>query len=120
MAIIMQYGAPSSVNNAKESAIIASGTIDDGNAITLELQAGHLYELFTAEYNKSTFVFRGMHKWYVYAPEASIFGTVAVSHVSEAASTNSGVTITWNNDSTISLSQSTYGVKYILRDIGIN
>ena len=120
MAIIMQYGAQSSANTGKENPIIASGTISDGTPVTLDMDAGRTYELATVEYNPSTGAFRGMHKWIIATPEAALFGTTAVSRVSEAASTNSGVTVNWNADSSITLSQSTYAVRYILRDFGIN
>lgn len=120
MAIIMQYGAENSAAAGQSGAIIASGLIDDGTPITLEFEPGHLYELTTAEYTISNSAFRGMRQILIYAPESALFGTAALSHVNEATSTNAGVTFTWNTDSTLTISQSTYAVRYILRDLSID
>ncbi len=123
MAIIMQYGASGSATTGKESAIVASGTIDDGSSVILELEAGRLYELFTWEYAIANSAFRGMRGVLIAAPEAALFGTVAVSHVSICASSNAGVSITYNADSTVTVAQTgsgSYAVNYVLRDLGIS
>lgn len=120
MAIIMQYGAGGGQSTGQESSIIASGLIEDGNPVVLDVfEAGKVYELITAEYAISNSGFRGMRKILIYAPESALFGTAALSHVNEAASTNAGVTFAWNTDSTLTISQSTYAVKYWLFDVSI-
>lgn len=121
MAIIMRYGAGGGQSAGQESSIIASGLIEDGNPVVLDMfTAGGLYELTTAEYAISNSGFRGMRKILIYAPEAALFGTAALSHINEAASSSAGVTFTWNTDSTVTLSQSSYAVRYILRDLSID
>ena len=121
MAIKMRYGAPGDSTEGQESAIIASGLIDDGVPVVLDMfTAGGLYELTTAEYAPSNSATRGFRKILIYAPEEALFGTAALSHVNEATSTNAGVTFAWNTDSTLTISQSTYAVRYILRDLSID
>ncbi len=120
MALIMQYGAVGAAAG-HNGAIIASGLIDDGTPVILDVfKPGGLYELTTAEHAISNSGFRGMRKILIYAPEEARFGTNALSHVNEAASTNSGVTFTWNADSTLTISQSSYAVRYILRDLSVD
>lgn len=120
MAVIMRYGTGGGQSAGQESSIIAQGLIDDGNPVVLDVfEAGGLYELTTAEYAISNSATRGFRKILIYAPESAWFGSSALSRVNEAASPNSGVTITFNTDSTLTISQSTYAVRYILRDLSI-
>lgn len=119
MAIIMRYGSQGD-SMGQESSIIASGLIEDGNPVVLDVfEAGGVYELITSAYNKTTSVFRGMTKTLIAAPEAAQFGTVALYHIAEAQSSNIGMTLTWNTDSTLTITQSTYAVKYWLHDVSI-
>lgn len=120
MAIIMRYGTQGDKDETGESGIIASGLIDDGNQVVLDMfEPGGLYELTTAEYAISNSGFRGFRQILIYAPEAALFGSAALSHINEATSTNAGVTFTWNTNSTLTISQSSYAVHYILRDLSI-
>lgn len=122
MAIAMQYGSGNYGSNSRiAKSVIYKGTINDGNPVTLTLEAGGLFEIFTAEYNATTYAYRGHRARLVKMPEESLYGTVAAATVNEAASTNSGVTITMNADSTISIarSSSTYAVKYIVRSVDV-
>ena len=122
MAVAMQYGSGNYGSNSRiAQSVIYKGTIDDGNPVTLTLEAGGLFEIFTAEYNATTYAYRGHRARLVKMPEESLYGTVAAATVNEAASTNSGVTITMNADSTISIAQSssTYAVKYIVRSVDV-
>lgn len=116
-----QFGTPRYLSGG-QSSIIYKGTIDDATVVELQLEAGGLYELFTAEYNASTGAYRGHRSRLIKAPEEELFGTTASATVNESASTNSGVTITMNADSSVSVSRSsaTYAVKYVLRAVGIN
>lgn len=120
MAIIMRYGTPGdragAVTGESASAIVASGIINDGSSVVLTMEAGGLYELYTQEYAISNSVPRGMRAVLISAPEEGVFGTGAVSHVSICATSNAGVRINYNTDSTITLQQSStaYAVKYYL------
>lgn len=119
--LVMQYGSAGKVDQ-RRSAIIASGTIDDSTVVDITLDAGGVYELFTAEYNASTGAYRGHRSRLIKAPEEELYGTVASATINESASTNSGVTITMNSDSTISIARSsaTYAVRYFVRAVGLN
>lgn len=121
MAIIMRYGAPGDrAGAAGDDAIIYSGSIDNGGTVELTFEAGGLYQLFTAEYTISSGAYRGHRQINIKAPEAAVFGTVACAYQAAQASSNSGVSITYNTDSTITLAQSstTYGVIYVVRAVG--
>lgn len=128
MGVAMRYGSNkvgpriTGGGSSGPSAIIYKGTIDDANPVILTPEAGGIYELFTAEYNATTGAFRGGHIRYIVAPEAELFGTTACQIGSDFNSTNSGVSITANSDSTISIARSsaTYAVKYVLRAVGTN
>ena len=116
--LAMEYGSPGRVSKATSN-IVASGIIDDASVIDIILDVGCMYLLQTAEYNASTGAFRGEHLWIIKSPEESQYGTTAASRGNVFASTNSGVTVTNNNDSTISISRSsaTYAVRYALMKI---
>lgn len=121
MAIAMQYGSRGLVSNQSSTNVLFKGTIDDSNSVTLELPAGGIFELFTAEYNASTDAYRGHRLIIIKTPEESVYGTTACAYANAEASSNSGVTITYNNDSTITLAQSspTYNVKYVVRTVAM-
>ena len=116
--LAMEYGSSGRVSKPSSN-IVASGIIDDATVVDLILDVGCIYMLFTAEYNASTGAFRGEHIWVIKSPEESQYGTTAASRGNVFASTNSGVTVTNNNDSTISISRSsaTYAVRYALMKI---
>ena len=116
--LAMEYGSSGRVSKATSN-IVASGIIDDATVVDIILDVGCIYMLFTAEYNASTGAFRGEHVWVIKSPEESQYGTTAASRGSVFASQNSGVTVTNNNDSTISISRSsaTYAVRYALMKI---
>ena len=122
MAIIMRYGASGDRSGAAagDDAIIYSGSIDNGGTVELSFEAGGMYQLFTAEYTISSGAYRGHRQINIKAPEAAVFGTVACAYQAAQASSNSGVSITYNADSTITLAQSstTYGVVYVVRAVG--
>lgn len=119
--LAMQFGTSGRVDGRKTS-IIASGTIEDSSAVDIILDAGGLYELFTCEYNASTGAYRGHRSRLIKVPEIDLYGSVASATINESASTNSGVTITMNSDSTISIARSsaTYAVRYFVRAVGLN
>ena len=119
MAIIMQYGTPGSAPRRSNDGTIFSGIIEDELPVTLTFAAGGIYQLFTAEYNASTGAYRGHREILIKVPEPAAFGSAACAHINAATSTNSGVSITYNNDSSITLAQSsaTYNVIYAVRAV---
>ena len=92
-------------NRGTTSAIIYKGTIDDATVVTLTLEPGSIYYLFTAEYNATSFAFRGCRSVMIKAPEDDLFGTVAVAHGADYSSQNSGVTIGYPDDSTVTIAR---------------
>ena len=116
-----RFGKPAYLNGA-ESAIVYKGTIDDASEVTFTFEPSSLYELFTAEYNASTGAYRGHRLVEIYTPEEDIFGTTACNRGNAYASTNAGVTFTWNTDSTLTIKRNatTYAVKYVIRKVGSN
>ena len=120
--VSMQFGKPSATSqnrNGAASDVIYSGKIEDEAEAILSLDPGGLYELFTAEYNASTGAYRGHRLVIIKAPEGELFGTVACAHGNAYASTNSGVTIGYPTDSTVTIKRSsaTYAVTYVLKAV---
>lgn len=121
MAVAMRYGS-GNYGKVGDSNELFKGTIDDASTVVLTLPAGGLFELFTAEYTDSSGAYRGHRSRLIKTPEDSLYGTTASQTINESASTNSGVTITMNTDSTVSIARSsaTYAVKYVVRSVGTN
>ena len=120
--VSMQFGKPNSASQSVSgtaSDVVYSGTIDGAMEITLTLTPGGIYELFTAEYTASTGAYRGHRLVIIKAPEGQLFGTVACAHGNAYASTNSGVTIGYPTDSTVTIKRSsaTYAVTYVLKAV---
>ena len=123
MSVTMRYGGESRPpEGIAPMTLLNRNTLGDGTTTdTLTLEAGCVYLLFTKEYNHNTGAYRGAHIRYIVAPEEARFGTDAPSLGTVSSSTNSGVTITANNDSTVSIKQSssTYDVRYALYKVGL-
>lgn len=119
MAIIMQYGAMAQSDKRGDASVIHSGVISDGQSVTLTFAAGGIYELFSAEYTAATGAYRGHRMILIKIPEAQLYGSAAAAHVTVASGGSSGVNITYNNDSSITLAQSsaTYNVVYAVRAV---
>lgn len=108
------------LNNATDSGLAYYGVIDDGEEVNLTLDEGGIYILYTIEFNISTGGVRGHRARLIAVPTGTRYGATACSYVSIAASTNSAVTITMEDDSTITLAQTTpatYSVKYAIQKI---
>ena len=115
--VSMQFGRSGGVvQNRPGWKFIRGGEITDDTTEVLSFAPGGLYILVTKEWNASTAAYRGHHAYMIAAPEEDIFGTVAVARGNMYASTNAGVTLTNNNDSTLSIKQSsaTYNFRYAL------
>ena len=98
----------------QNSDLVYSGVIDDADPVDITLDPGCMYHLITYEWTASSEAYRGSREVLITVPNEILYGSTAVSHVALAASTNSGVSITYNNDSTITLARSaaTYAVRY--------
>ena len=109
--LIMKYGN-SGVAGGNNSDMVYSGVVDDSNTDDLVFESSSIYVLYTKEYNASTGAYRGHRGVLIATPEEGV--TAAVGHTTFGASSNSGVTITYNNDGTVTIARSsaTYAVKY--------
>ena len=125
MPTAMQYG---SGNYGKDSNRMANFSYVSGGVLVggvdskiLEFDAGGIYVLFTGEWNSSTEAYRGHHLSIIKVPELSLYGTTAIQRGSAYASSNSGVTFTANNDSTLTIAptNANYSVRYALYKVGI-
>ena len=115
--LAMEYGSSGRVNTAGTGLkLAAKGEITDASVIDFIFDPGGQYLLFSNEFNASTGAYRGHRAIVISVPEESLYGTTAVTRGNAYASSNSGITITNNNDSTVSISRSsaTYAVRYAL------
>lgn len=117
MKMVMQYGDdkprplfPQGIE------LVSSDTILDSTTVELTFDPGGMYILFCAEFNATTGAFKGDRAILIKAPQDSLFGTIAVHRGNMYVSSESGVTITANNDSTITLARnsSKFGFRYAL------
>lgn len=113
--LVQKFGTSGGVNNLPANIKLAeSGELNDDTVKIITPEAGSFYLLASKEYNASSGAYRGHHLVVIAAPEAEVFGTVAAAHVNAAASTNSGVTVNYPNDSTVTIQRSsaTYAVRF--------
>lgn len=109
----MQYGGSGRASNTPSN-LVYSGLIDDAETVTLIFETGGQYLLTCGEFNASTGAYRGHRASIIKVPEEQFYGSQAVQRVNLGTSTNYGVSIVENADSTVSLSRSaaTYAVRY--------
>ena len=105
--VSMLYGTQRQVNNTA-SAKIASGTLTyvDGSedeSMTINFEPDATYLLFTSEKTISSGAQFGSRVILISTPSEDLFSTIAVSHPPIYASTNSGVTLTYDDDSTLTI-----------------
>ena len=102
---------------ASGSLAFASGETIVADVITLPVDSA--FELVTIERNQSTKAYRGSRIIFIVTPDAEMYGNENCKHYTEASSSDSGVTITYNSDSTIEIkpSSSTYSVDYQITQI---
>lgn len=114
--VAMRYGDGITAKTASGLTLVASGEIDDETEVTLEFSSGGEYLFFSHEYNASSGAYRGHRMLLIYTPEESVFGTTAVTSGAAVGSSNFGITITNNDDSTVTIKRSaaTYAVRYAL------
>lgn len=116
MALAMEYGTNKAGKGYAGLDLATSGEITDSTPVILTFDEGGMYLLFVAEYRISNGAFRGQRVISIKAPESEVFGTTAVNRGTLYSSSDSGVTLTYNNDSTLSIAQasSAYAVRYAL------
>lgn len=96
---------------------VTGNTLDDGSTTDIFTpEAGGVYMLFSVEWAHTSKTYRGGHIRYITAPHADKFGSEASQVGGIFGSSASGITITANNNSTVSIKQtsSTYDLKYAI------
>ena len=111
----MKYGGGNRRSGGSGMQLVASGYVDDEYPVEIEFEAGSMYMLFCKEYNASTGAYRGFRYFTIATPEEEVFGTTACNKLGQE-SANAGVTLTWNDDSTLTIERasSTYAATYAL------
>ena len=96
--------------------IVDAGAFSNDSVILQNFKGMHNYLLATQEQNRSTGVVYGYRVIFIAAPYDGTLGTVALTYKNIITSTNAGVTVTYNSDSTVTLkvSSETYRCKYTL------
>lgn len=117
MKMVMQYGDVQKGPMAPQGLeLLDAGTVLDDTTVELTFEPGGMYLLFCAEYTASSGAFRGQRIISIKAPESEKFGTTAIARGNVYESSDSGVKLTYNNDSTLSIAQasSIFAVRYAL------
>lgn len=104
--------------------IVASGfmVFQSGETIVadvLTLPGASMFELVTIERGNATGAIKGFRKILIVSPSLDVYGSEACKHVSEAASTDSYVSISYKSDSTIEIkpAATNYNVEYQVTQI---
>lgn len=116
-SLAMQFGSSGMAKNIGAGMkLIDSGLITDATVITFTPDAGSMYLLCTREFNASTGANRGFRIICISVPEVDVYGTVAVGYINVVISSNTGVTISYPSDSTVTLKRSsaTYAFRYAI------
>ena len=100
----MNFGTSGGAKNKKSGFIlIDSGEIVDATAVVLTPEAGGFYLLASKEWTVSSGNFYGERLIVISAPETEKYGSAACNHGNAYASSNAGISITWADDSTITI-----------------
>ena len=105
--VSMLYGTRREINNTA-SAKIASGTLEyvsgaEEESVTINFVPDAIYLLFCSERTTSSGAQYGNRIIMINTPTESLFGTTACSHPNVYTSSNIGVTLTWDDDSTLTI-----------------
>lgn len=112
---IEQFGSVGKVSNLPQNIkLVMSEEITDATTHTLTPEAGAMYLLFSKEYNANNSNFYGERVVVISAPEPDKYGTTDCNRGVLYSSQNSGISITYANDSTVTFARSsaTYAVRF--------
>lgn len=115
--VSMQFGRSGGVvQNRPGWKFIRGGEVTDNTTEVLSFAPGGMYILVVKVWTASTGAYRGHALYFIAAPEEDVFGTVAIARATAATGGTVSVTLTNNNDSTLSIvqSSSTYNWRYAL------
>lgn len=113
----MQFGRNGGVSQNRPGwKFIRGDRILDDSTVVLHFAPGGMYILAVKVWTASTGAYRGHAMYFIAAPEEDVFGTVAIARATAATGGTVSVTLTNNNDSTLSIVQSsaTYNWRYAL------
>lgn len=115
--VSMQFGRAGTVpKNTPGIRFIQGDTIQDNTTVALSFAPGGIYLLFSSQWTLADGTRQGRQAWLICAPEEEKYGTTAITRESLASGGTARVTYTNNNDSTLSMVQtsSTYAWRYAL------
>lgn len=115
--VAMQFGRNGGVAQNKPGwKFIRGDRILDDSTVVLHFAPGGMYILAVKVWTASSGAYRGHAMYFIAAPEEDVFGTVAIARATAATNGTISVTLTNNNDSTLSIvqSSSTYNWRYAL------
>ena len=115
--VSMQFGRSGGVvQNRPGWKFLRGAEIPDNTTEVLSFSPGGLYILVVKVWTASTGAYRGHAMYFIAAPEENVFGTTAIARATAATGGTVSVTLTNNNDSTLSIvqSSSTYNWRYAL------
>ena len=113
--LIEQFGSSGRTREPlRNMQLVMSEEITDATTHTLEPEAGAMYLLFSREFNASSGNFYGERVVVFSAPEIDVYGTTDCNRGNLYASQNSGISVTYANDSSVTFARSsaTYAVRF--------
>ena len=113
--VSMQFGKSGGVvQNRPGFKFIRGGEVTDNTAEVLSFEPGGIYVLYAKAFRQDTGAYYGLYCYVIAAPEEELYGTTASAHINWTS--GGGISITWNSDSTVTLTQSsaTYNFRYAL------
>lgn len=115
--VAMQFGRNGGVSQNRPGwKFIRGDRILDDSTVVLSFAPGGMYILAVKVWTASTGAYRGHALYFIAAPEEDVFGTVSIARATAATGGTVSVTMTNNNDSTLSIVQSSaaYNWRYAL------
>ena len=115
-----QFGGSSYIGGTDGLKLVTSDVLTGTESKVIEFEPSGCYLLFCNEWTTSSGAYRGHRVVSIVTPEPDLFGTTAIARGNAYSSTNSGVTLTNNNDSTMTIagSSATYSVRFWLYRVG--
>lgn len=116
-SVSMQFGKSGGVVQNKPGLKFLRGAdVTDNTTEVISFAPGGMYLLAIKVWKADTGAYRGHALFFIAAPEESVFGTVAIARATAATGGSISVNMTNNNDSTLSIVQSSaaYNWRYAL------
>lgn len=116
MSIVSNFGRPGQQPGSGIIKVWEDALEGKESPEVVPLQPDSLYLLITGEWQINSGALRGRHAWLLQTPDSTVFGTVAAVGTAMAASTNSGVTVSYPSDTSLKIqcSSASYRVQAAL------